>query len=171
MVWWTMDQMSGCCVISQYHNTHSSDKLFEQNHIAIILWWWYEMIWGTWIFLTCRTKIRDEKLKWFKTLLCGNRSASETCFAAIGPIGFPNHPHQGKEYPMVLSLFTFACNDLKILWSWGLQIRIKCEIDYDYNFTFFIPMNASFEIVTYMLEVGSSWPFIPCKKKKKTVAQ
>jgi hypothetical protein len=27
-------------------------------------------------------------------------------------------------------------------------------------------MNVGFEVVTYMLEVGSSWPFIPYKKKK-----
>jgi hypothetical protein len=124
MVWWTMDQMSGCCAVSQYQNTHSSDELSEQNHTAIILWWWYEIIWGTWISLTCRTKIRDAELRWFKALLCGNRFAG-ACFAATGSAGFPDHPHRGKEYPMALSLLTSACNDLQILWSWGLQIRTK----------------------------------------------
>jgi len=121
-VWWTMDQMSGCRVVSQYHNTHSNDELSKHNHIAIILWSWYEIIWGTWILLTCKTKIKDEKFKWFKILLCGNRFASETCFVTIGLVGFPDHPHQDKEYLMALSLLTFACNELQILWSRRLQI-------------------------------------------------
>ncbi len=32
----------------------------------------------------------------------------------------------------------------------------KCEIDSDYNFISFFPVNAGFETVTYMLEVGLS---------------
>ncbi len=64
----------------------------------------------------------DEKFKWFKILLCGNRFAGETCFVATSLVGFLDHPHQDKEYPMVHSLLSFACNDLQILWSWGLQI-------------------------------------------------
>jgi hypothetical protein len=104
MVWWTMDQMN-CCVVSQYHqNTQSSDEFSEQDHMIIILWWSYEIIWGTWILLTCKTKIRDAKLRWFKTLLCSNKFAGETRFVTTSLIGFLDHPHWGNEYPMALSL-------------------------------------------------------------------